>query len=130
MRSPRRVKRRSSWLRCWQRLSRSSLPADGQSRATSESRWSFSIPRPVLNPDRCSNKTKGFANLILQESLIGKVQLHCAVGEQDERRRRHVGLRHIENLHALAHRDRCAFEVHLLEKAIHFAGADALPAFA
>src|SRR5215475_6912749 len=117
----RRRTAKRSWSRpCWPRSSPSSQPV---------SFLQSSIPRAVLDPDRCSHKTKSFPDLVLQKALVGEVQFDCAIGEQNERRRRHVGLSHVENLHALAHGHGGALEVDVLEEAIHFSGADALAAF-
>ena len=47
------------------------------------------VSRPVLDPYRRAHEAKGCANLVLQKTLIGEMQFHRPVGEQDERRRRH-----------------------------------------
>ncbi len=63
---------------------------------------------------------EGFTDLmIFQEALIGEVQFHCAVGEEHKGRRGDRGLRHVENLHTLAHRDRGALEIYMLDEPIH-----------
>jgi biopolymer transport protein TolR len=85
----------------------------------SELRLSGLLSRPVLDPNRSADEPEGVADLILQESLIGKVQFYGTVCEQYERGRRHGSLRHVENLDALAHRNRCALEVDVLEEAVH-----------
>src|ERR1700733_4928655 len=69
------------------------------------SQWVFlgpalCVPCLVLNPDRSSDKTKSIADLVLKKSLKCEVQLHAAVGEEHECRRRYRGLRHVEKLHA------------------------------
>ena len=64
--------------------------------------------------------------MVFEEALIGEVQLHSSVGEQDEGGWCDVGLRHIKNFHPLPHRNGGAFEIHRLQEAIHFARADAL----
>ena len=53
------------------------------------------ISRPVLDPDRRSYKSEGFADLVFEKALVGKVQLDGAVGEQHERGRRDRSLRHV-----------------------------------
>ena len=53
------------------------------------------LTRPLLDPDRRAHESEGFANLVFQKALVGEVQLHLAVGEEDERRRRDRGLRHV-----------------------------------
>src|SRR5437763_12251863 len=63
------------------------------------------ISRPHLDPYWCSHKLKRVANLVLQKSLIRKMQLHLAVGEKNKRRRSDCGLRQIENPHSLTHRN-------------------------
>src|SRR6201987_3195059 len=70
------------------------------------------------------------ADLVFEEALIGEMQLHSPVGEEDEGGWADVGLRHIKNLHALPHGNGGAFEIHRLQEAIHFARADALATLA
>jgi hypothetical protein len=77
------------------------------------------ISRAVLDPDRRAHESEGVSDLILEESLIGEVQLHAAVGEEDEGRRSDRGLRHVENLYALTHRDRCSFEIDVFKESVH-----------
>src|SRR5262249_26467755 len=77
-----------------------------------------------------AHKPEGMAYLIFQETLVGEVQFHGAVGEQYEGRRGDVGLRKVENAHALPYGDRGAVEVDGLQKAIHFTRSDAFLAFA
>jgi hypothetical protein len=43
---------------------------------------SFLIPGPVLDPNRRPQKSEGFPNLVFQKTLVGEVELHCAVGEE------------------------------------------------
>src|SRR5271167_3475605 len=80
----------------------------------------------VLDPDRRSYKSKSFPNLVFEKALVGKVQLDGAVGEKYERGRSNRGLRHVQNFHALAHRDGCPFEIHPLNEAVHLRGGHAL----
>src|SRR5262249_49827704 len=61
------------------------------------------LPGPYLDPDRRAQEAEGTADLVFQKTLIRKVQLHLAIGEEDERRRGHSGLCEVENLHALAY---------------------------
>jgi len=63
-------------------------------------------------------------NLIFEESLIGKMQLHGPVREQDKRGRSHSRLRHVVNLHALAHGNRGAVKINRLQEPVHLAGRD------
>src|ERR1035437_6185680 len=93
-----------------------------------EKRTLSSVPRlvlrAVLDPDRRAHKSKCRANLVLQKTLIREVQLHRAVGEQDERGRRHPCLRHVKNLDSLRHRDRSPLKIDLSEKTVHLTGTD------
>ena len=57
------------------------------------------------------------------------MELHLPIGEQYERWRGDGCLRQIKNFDPLAHRDRGAVEVHVLEETVHLPGGDALPAF-
>ena len=57
------------------------------------------------------------------------MELHLAIGEQDECRRSDGRLGQIENFDALADRDRGAVEVHMLEETVHLSGRNALAAF-
>ena len=79
----------------------------------------FLLPRSILDPDRCPHKPKGRANLVFQKPLVGEVELHSAIREEHERRRRNRRLRHVENLHPLAHWYRRAVEVYLLDETVH-----------
>src|ERR1700722_2737388 len=92
-----------------------------------ESKTPLSIPRPIFNPNRRPQKPEGFPNLVLQKSLIRKMELHGAVGEQHKRRRRHRRLRHVENLHARTHRHRRPLEIYSLDETVHGRRWDALP---
>jgi hypothetical protein len=67
-------------------------------------------------------------NLVLQETLIGKVQLYGAVGEEHERCRRHRRLRHLEDFHARAHGHGRALEIHGFDEAVHRRRRNALAA--
>src|SRR5580658_10638685 len=82
----------------------------------------------VLDPDGSAYEAEGRADLVFQKSLIGKVELYGAVGEEHECRGGDRCLRHIENLDALAHGDRGAFEVDALEEAVHLRGGHTLAA--
>src|SRR6266436_2020121 len=84
-----------------------------------------SVSGPILDPDRRSNESKGAENLVFQEALVGEVQLHLAIGEDDESRRSDGRLRHIVDPHLLAGGNRGALEIHMLEEAVHLAGSDA-----
>src|ERR1700675_1261090 len=88
----------------------------------------FLITRPVLNPDRRPNKPKRRAYLVLKKPLVRKVQLHRAIGEEHEHRRRYSRLRHVEDFHALAHRNGSAFKVNRPQEPIHLSGGDAFAA--
>ena len=46
-----------------------------------------SISRPILDPDWGAYEAESFANLIFQKALIGEMELHLAVGEENECRR-------------------------------------------
>src|SRR5438128_12438812 len=87
-----------------------------------------SVARAVFDPDRRADEAESLANLIFQEALIGEVQLHGAIGEQDEGRRSRIGLSEVVDFHALADGNRGAFEVNVLEEAVHLAGRDTLAA--
>ena len=87
------------------------------------------VPRAVLDPDRRAQKAERIANPILQEALIGEVQLDGTIGEQYKRRWRNRGLRHVKDLHSLAHGNRRPIEIDALEKSIHLGSADTLAAF-
>jgi len=82
-----------------------------------------------FDPDGSADKAEGLTDLVLEESLIGKMELHVAIGEEDERRRRNGGLGEIEDPHTLAHGDGGAIEVDSFQEAVHFAGCDPLAAF-
>src|SRR5262245_11938597 len=69
-------------------------------------------------------------NLVFQEALVGEVQLHLAIGEDDEGGRRNRGLGHVINLYLLPGGDRGALEVHAFEEAVHLPGTDAFTALA
>ena len=56
------------------------------------------------------------------------MQLHRAIDEQNERRRRNRSLRHVQNAHALIHRNRGALEIDLRQEAVHRSGRNALAA--
>src|SRR5882724_323903 len=86
------------------------------------------VPSPVLDPDRRADKAERMANLVFQKSLIGEVQLHLAIGEDEKRRRSHRRLCHVKDSYLLTGGDRGTFEVHMLEKAVHLAGSDSPPA--
>src|SRR5882724_5970248 len=83
----------------------------------------------VLDPDWRAQKSERSANLVFEETLIGEVQLHFAVSEDDESRRPDRGLGHIENSDLLPRGNGGPFEVDMLQEAIHLAGPDALPPF-
>src|SRR5207237_5467304 len=82
-----------------------------------------------LNPDRCAYEAERGSYLIFQKSLIRKMELHLAIGKQDECRRSDGRLGQIENFYALADWDRGAVEVHMLEETVHLSGRNALAAF-
>src|SRR5437660_7760015 len=86
------------------------------------------VSGPHLNPDRCPDKPECFPNLVFQESLIRKMQLHLAVGEENESWRRDRGLGQVEDFYTLANRHRRAIEIDLLQETVHLAGSDALAA--
>src|ERR1700687_1951848 len=82
-----------------------------------------------FNPDRRPYKSEFLANLVFQESLIRKVQLHLTVGEEHDRWRGDGGLGEVENPHALFHGDGRAVEIDMFQEAVHLARGDALAAF-
>src|SRR5437868_5879056 len=79
-----------------------------------------SIVSPILDPDWRAYKAEGAANLVLQETLVRKVQLHGPIGKQNECRRRDCRLGQIVNLHTFAGGNGRAVEIDLFEEAIHF----------
>src|SRR4051812_22231915 len=81
------------------------------------------VGRAVLDPNGRAFKAEGFADLVLQKTLIRKVQLHCAISEQDERGRRGRRLRDVLDANAFRRRHRGALEIHLLEEAVHLTGS-------
>src|SRR5215469_4358085 len=85
--------------------------------------------RTVLDPDGCSQKSEGLPDLVLQKTLVGEVQLHVFVREENKSWRRSLRLRHVVNSDFLAVRHGCAFEVHGLKKAVHLGGADPFAPF-
>src|SRR5262249_2930877 len=87
------------------------------------------IPCAVLDPNWCAHESEGVADLIFQESLIGEGQLHAAIGEEHKRGWRDRRLCHVQNLHALAHRNRGTLKIDLFEKAVHLGRRDPLTAF-
>src|SRR5580658_9577194 len=87
--------------------------------------YGYLLPRPVLNPNRRPHKPERLANLVLQKSLIGKVQLHRTIGEEHERRRRNSRLRHVFDPHALAHRNGGAVKINRPQETVHLARGDA-----
>src|SRR5579885_124886 len=119
---------------CWPRSWRSSATrSDSRPRRSGGAELCCRAalpPRRVLDPDRRPHKSERLLDLVLQKTLVRKVQLHRPVRKPNEGRRRHAGLGHVEDLHPLAHRDRRALEVHRLQEAIHFAGPDPLVALA
>src|ERR1035438_9997816 len=104
-------------------------PADSRGGGRYASGVDLRISCSVLDPDWCAQKSESFADLIFEKTLVGKVELDGAVGEEHERRRGDRRLRHVQNLHALAHRDGGAVEVHALDEAVHLRGGYALAAF-
>src|SRR5579864_99497 len=82
------------------------------------------ISRPDLDPNWRAHKSKRAAYLILQKSLIGEVQLHLPIGEQNERGWRNRGLRQVKDLHALPHWNRGAIKVHVFQESVHLSGGD------
>src|SRR5215471_7993394 len=87
------------------------------------------LSRSVLDPDRRSHKSECRTNLVLQETLIREMQLHGPIGKEDECRRSHRGLRHVENLHSLAHWNRGTIKIHALEETVHSRSSNSLSAF-
>src|ERR1700709_2809961 len=87
-----------------------------------------SISRSILNPDRRPDKSKCIPNLIFKKPLIGEMQLHRAISEEDEGGRRNPSLGHIVNSHSLTYRNRGAFEVNFFQEAVHLASGDPLAA--
>src|ERR1700724_3608413 len=85
------------------------------------------VPRPVLNPNRRANESEGFSQLVLEKSLVGKMQLHFAVGEKHERRRGHSRLRHVIDFHLLACGHRSALEIDILQEAVHLGSRNSFP---
>ena len=85
------------------------------------------LSRSHLDPDWCADKTERPPNLVFQKSLVGKMQLHLAVGEQDECRRRNRRLGQVQDLYSLANGDRSPIEIYVLQETVHLAGGDALP---
>ena len=67
--------------------------------------------RAILDPDWRTHKSEGVADLIFEESLIGEVELHAAVGEKYERGWRYRRLCHVQDFHPLAHGYRGALEI-------------------
>ena len=88
------------------------------------------LSRPHLDPDRRAHKAKGVPDLVFEKTLVGEVEFHGAVGEEDERGRGDGSLSQVEDFHALAHGNGGAIEVDGLQETIHLAGGDALAAFA
>src|SRR5947208_28909 len=60
------------------------------------------LPGSDLDPDWGSHEFEGAANLVFQETLVGKVQLDLAVGEEDECGWGDGGLGEVKNFYALA----------------------------
>src|SRR5271165_3089726 len=114
------------------------LPRSGSGQTTQTSVDSLSafflairrLARAVLDPYRSAHKAESRADLVFQKTLVRKVQLDGAIGEQNEPRRRDRGLRHVINLHPFGDGNRGALEVDAAEEAIHLTGADALAALA
>ena len=69
-------------------------------------RWA--VARADLEPDGRACEAEGFADLIFEEALEGEVQLHLAVGEEDEGGRRDGGLGHVVDADLLRQRARVA----------------------
>src|SRR5438270_8190417 len=89
---------RASVVRSWRNKEKSSaLTAFGLLRP----QFHF-CPGPVLDPYRSTDKAKLLPNLVLQETLVRKMQLHVFIGEENERGRRSVSLGHVKNLYLLA----------------------------
>ena len=42
------------------------------------------VASAILDPDGSTQEAEGFADLVFQKALIGKVELYGAVGEEDE----------------------------------------------
>src|SRR5215468_12701886 len=85
--------------------------------------------RTVFNPDWCSQKSEGLADLVFQKTLVGEVQLHVLIGKENKGRRRGLGLGHIVDSDFLPVRHGCALEIDSLKKAIHLRGADPFAPF-
>src|SRR5207253_9574794 len=80
------------------------------------------VSRPVLDPYRRANESERPPNLILKEPPIREVQLHRAIGEQDEGGWGNRGLSHVINLDLLLRRHGRALKVDCFQEAIHFCG--------
>ena len=78
-----------------------------------------------LEANRRTEETEMLANLVFEESLVGKMKLAAHIREENESRRSGRGLRHV--IDADFPRDRCgaALEIHGLEETIQFARLDA-----
>ncbi len=81
-----------------------------------------------LEPDGRAGEAEGVADLVFEEALVGEVQFHLAVGEEDEGRRSDGGLRHVVDPDLFRGGNGGALEVDALEEAVHLAGGDALAA--
>src|SRR5207245_3077340 len=97
----------------------------GRSESTVFSRL---ISRPVLNPNWRAREAEGTADLVFQEALIGEVQLHRPVSEENEGWRGDRRLCHVVDLHLLAGGNARALEIHSPEEPVHLARRDALAA--
>src|SRR6185437_1435104 len=85
-------------------------------------------PRAVLDPDRRTNETEGLADLVFQKALVGKMQFHILVGEENKGRRSDLRLRHVEDANLLAIRDSSSLKIHALNEPVHLRRANALAA--
>src|SRR3954447_26011805 len=88
------------------------------------------ISRTHFDPDRRTDEAERFADGVLKEALIGEVQLDVAVREEDKSGRRNGSLCEVEDAHTLRHRHRSAFEIDVLEEAVHLSRWDTLATFA
>ena len=77
---------------------------DGK-RSKTHDQTTNSIPRAILDPDWCAHEAEGLSNLIFQEALIGEVQLHLPVSEQNESGGETRCLGHVIDFDLLAHWD-------------------------